>query len=122
MIALNSSQEAEGELYVDDGKSFEFEHGAYIHRHFVLSDGKLTSVNLAPASPGKFQFSSETVIERIILLGHAYRPKSAVIEATDQKVDVGLGPLWLQWGRGSAVVTVRKPGIRIADDWTIKFV
>lgn len=120
MIALNSSQAAEGELYVDDGKSFEFEHGAYIHRRFVLSDGKLTSVNLAPASSGKSRFSSETVIERIILLGHTHSPKSALIEATNQKVDIGLGPLWLQWGRGSAVVTVRKPGIRIADDWTIK--
>ncbi|KAG2716127.1 hypothetical protein I3760_03G109800 [Carya illinoinensis] len=121
VIALNSSQAAEGELYVDDGKSFEFEHGAYIHRRFVLSDGKLTSVNLAPASSGKSRFSSETVIERIIVLGHTHSPKGALIEATNQKVEIGLGPLWLQWGRGSTVVTVRKPGIRIADDWTIKF-
>ncbi|KAG6721463.1 hypothetical protein I3842_03G113000 [Carya illinoinensis] len=120
VIALNSSQAAEGELYVDDGKSFEFEHGAYIHRRFVLSDGKLTSVNLAPASSGKSRFSSETVIERIIVLGHTHSPKGALIEATNQKVEIGLGPLWLQWGRGSTVVTVRKPGIRIADDWTIK--
>lgn len=120
MIALNSSQAAEGELYVDDGKSFEFEHGAYIHRHFVFSDGKLTSVNLATTSTGKSRFSSESIVERIVLLGHAPGPKSALIEPTNQKVGIELGPLWLQWGRGSAVVTIRKPGVRIGDDWTIK--
>ncbi|GAB4855720.1 hypothetical protein Ancab_024364 [Ancistrocladus abbreviatus] len=41
VIALNSSQAAEGELYVDDGKSFEF---GTIHR-FIFSNGKLTSLN-----------------------------------------------------------------------------
>lgn len=120
MIALNSSQAAEGELYVDDGKSFEFERGAYIHRRFVFSDGKLTSMNLAPVSHGKSQFSSETVVERIVVLGHVHRAKSAVIEPTNRKVDIELGPLWLQWGRESAAVTIRKPGVRIADNWTIK--
>ncbi|KAG6657274.1 hypothetical protein I3843_04G072800 [Carya illinoinensis] len=120
VIALNSSQAAEGKLYVDDGKSFEFERGAYIHRRFVFSDGKLTSMNLAPVSPGKSQFSSETVVERIVVLGHVHRAKSAVIEPTNRKVDIELGPLWLQWGRESAAVTIRKPGVRIADNWTIK--
>lgn len=120
VIALNSSQAAEGELYIDDGKSFEFKHGAYIHRRFVFSDGKLTSVNLAPTFPASSRFSSASVIERIILLGNAPGPKSAHIEATNLKVDVELGPLWVHRGRGSAVVTIRKPGVRIADDWTIK--
>ncbi|KAL4362313.1 hypothetical protein GQ457_04G034240 [Hibiscus cannabinus] len=32
VIALNTFQEAEGELYLDDGKSFDFKQGAYIHR------------------------------------------------------------------------------------------
>ncbi|KAJ7957062.1 Alpha-glucosidase [Quillaja saponaria] len=36
VIALNSSQAAEGELYIDDGKSFEFQQGAYIHRPFCV--------------------------------------------------------------------------------------
>lgn len=120
MIALNSSRAAEGELYVDDGKSFDFEHGTYIHRRFVFSDGKLTSVNMAPTSPGKSRFSLEAVVERIILLGHPHGHKSALIEPTNHKVDVELGPLGLQWGGSSAVVTIRKPGVQIADDWTIK--
>ncbi|GAV59594.1 Glyco_hydro_31 domain-containing protein/Gal_mutarotas_2 domain-containing protein [Cephalotus follicularis] len=120
VVALNSSQAAEGELYVDDGKSFEFEQGAYIHRRFVFSDGKLASLNMAPTALGKLQFSSECIVERIILLGYTPGPKSALIEPANQKAEIEVGPLQLQRGREAAVVTIRKPGVRIADDWSIK--
>ncbi|KDP24259.1 hypothetical protein JCGZ_26689 [Jatropha curcas] len=118
VIALNSSQEAEGELYIDDGKSFEFTQGAYMHRRFVFSDGALTSSNL---NNGKSQSSSNCVVERIILLGCSPGPKSALIEPSNQKVEIELGPLSFRGGaRGASIVTVRKPMVRIADDWTIK--
>ncbi|CBI17232.3 unnamed protein product, partial [Vitis vinifera] len=81
VIALNGSHAAEGELYIDDGKSFEFKQGAYIHRHFVFSDGKLTSSSLA---------------------------------------EIELGPLWLRRGKSAPVLTIRRPNVPVADDWTIK--
>jgi len=34
VVALNSSGSAEGDLYLDDGRSFAFSRGAYAHRHF----------------------------------------------------------------------------------------
>ncbi|KAL9597362.1 MAG: hypothetical protein Q9179_004300 [Wetmoreana sp. 5 TL-2023] len=37
VIALDHNNQAEGELYIDDGESFEFEKGAYVHRHFGIS-------------------------------------------------------------------------------------
>ncbi|KAK3411343.1 hypothetical protein EUGRSUZ_I00112 [Eucalyptus grandis] len=120
VIALNSSQTAEGELYIDDGKSFEFKHGAYIHRRFVFKGGKLTSLNMAPATSGNLPFKSECIIERIIILGHAGGPKNALIEPGNLKAQVEFGPLLLQGRSSSGVLTIRKPGIRIADDWTIK--
>ncbi|KAI3435452.1 Gal_mutarotas_2 domain-containing protein [Psidium guajava] len=120
VIALNSSQAAEGELYIDDGKSFEFKHGAFIHRRFVFKEGKLTSLNMAPATTGNLPFKSECIIERIILLGHAGGPKNALIEPGNLKAQIEFGPLLLQGRRSSGFFTIRKPGIRIADDWTIK--
>lgn len=119
VIALNSSQAAEGWLYVDDGKSFEFQRGAYIHRHFIYSDGKLSSYsNMASTGFGKF--SSECMVERIILLGFSPGTKKALIEPANEKVDIELGPLLLQGGLGSSVLTIRKPNVRVTDDWTIK--
>ena len=122
MIALNSTQEAEGELYVDDGKTFEFAQVAYIHRRFVFSKGKLTSSNIAPPStPRKLRFSSECIIERIILLGwSAERKAAALIEPANQKVEIELGPLYLGRRSSPSVVTIRKPDVGIEDDWSIK--
>lgn len=120
VIALNSSQAAEGELYVDDGKSFEFEKGAYIHRRFIFSDGKLISISIVP-SPGKSRFSSDCTVERVILLGHSPGPKNALIEPSNQKAEVEVGPLLLRAGRVPTVLTIRKPDVRIVDDWTINF-
>ncbi|GAB2277287.1 Probable glucan 1,3-alpha-glucosidase [Dionaea muscipula] len=113
VIALNSSRSAEGELYVDDGKSFEFLHGAYIHRRFVFSNGKLTSFNMAPTADAGTLFSSDCVIERIILLGHSPGPKSALIEPGNKKTDVELGPLRFHRSRGPSILTIRKPNVRI---------
>ncbi|CAI0428115.1 unnamed protein product [Linum tenue] len=123
VIALNSSQAAEGELYIDDGKSFEFMQGAYIHRRFVFSNGKLTSLDLTPNNK-KSKFTSQTVIERIILLGHSPGPKNALIKPGDGKVEVGLGPLVLERGLGSSssFVTIRKPSLPVDKDWTVELV
>ncbi|XP_024024508.1 probable glucan 1,3-alpha-glucosidase [Morus notabilis] len=120
VIALNSSQKAEGELYIDDGKSFAFTQGAYIHRRFVFADGKLTSLNVAPAALGGAQFSSKCVIERIVVLGHSGVPKRALIEPEEKTAEIELGPLDLKSRRGSDFITIRKPNLPVAGDWTIK--
>ncbi|KAH7520541.1 hypothetical protein FEM48_Zijuj08G0154900 [Ziziphus jujuba var. spinosa] len=120
VVALNSSQEAEGELYVDDGKSFQFEQGAYIHRRFIFKDGKLTSINIPPTGPGKARFSSEFMIERIILLGYSAKPKNALIEPSKRQAEIEYGPLLVKPMQGLAFATVRKPNIPITGDWTIK--
>ncbi|XP_038900635.1 probable glucan 1,3-alpha-glucosidase [Benincasa hispida] len=119
VVALNSSQAAEGELYIDDGKSFEFKQGAFIHRRFVFSGGKLTSLNVGPIASSSTKFSSNCVIERIILLGHS-RSKSALVEPENRKVDIELGPLHFQTARHISVLTIRKPNLLITDDWTVK--
>lgn len=120
VIALNSSREAEGELYIDDGKSFAFEQGAYIHRRFIFSNGKLTSLDLAPSALGKSQSITDCTVERILLLGQSPGHKGALVEPSNQKAEVEDGPLMLRPGRSPSVPTIRKPGVRITDDWTIK--
>ncbi|KAK9073102.1 hypothetical protein SSX86_007424 [Deinandra increscens subsp. villosa] len=127
VIAVDSSGGAEGEVYIDDGKSYEFQKGGYIHRRFIFSDGKLISVNLNVASSSSSSqgtsFYSDCTIERIILLGYSSSskpPKSARIEPTNRVADIELGPLQIRSGVRSAVLTIRKPNVRVSDDWTIK--
>ncbi|TVU47917.1 hypothetical protein EJB05_07533 [Eragrostis curvula] len=120
VIALNSSSAAEGELYVDDGKSYDYQQGAFIHRRFVFADNKLTSFNIAPGNLGKKKFTTEGVVERIIILGLSSGAKKAIIEPENQEVDIELGPVSLRSGSSSVAPTIRRPNVRIADDWSIK--
>ncbi|KAF3774327.1 putative glucan 1-3-alpha-glucosidase [Nymphaea thermarum] len=120
VIALNSSLEAEGELYIDDGKSNEFQQGAYIHRRFIFSGGKLTSINVAGAESGKKEFFTDCNIERIILLGHPSQPKGALVKPANDRVDVEPGPLFLRRGAKPFAAVIRNPKVQIGQDWTIE--
>ncbi|KAJ6815921.1 putative glucan 1,3-alpha-glucosidase [Iris pallida] len=120
VIALNSSLAAQGELYIDDGKSYDFEHGAYIHRQFSFLNDKLSSSSIKPANLGGKQFSSDTTIERIVILGLPAGTKRAVIEPGNREADIEPGPLTLRGGASPVAHIVRKPNLRIADDWTIR--
>ena len=86
----------------------------------MFSAGKLTSLNVRPNASASTKFSSNCVIERIILLGHS-GSKSALVEPENIKVDIELGPLHFQTGRRISVLTIRKPNLLITDDWTVKF-
>jgi len=120
VIALNSSNAAEGELYVDDGKSYDYQQGAFIHRRFVFADSKLTSLNIAPDNLGKKKFISDCVVERIIILGLRSGAKKAIIEPGNREVEIESGPVSLRSGSSPVAPTIRRPNVRIADDWTIR--
>ena len=64
VVALDKQGHAEGTLYVDDGDSFEYEEGAYIHRRFVVDLGgssgsnSLRSEDFSQSSPSSSSSSS----------------------------------------------------------------
>ncbi|EPS71756.1 alpha-glucosidase, partial [Genlisea aurea] len=122
VVAVNGSNSAEGELYIDDGKSFDFVKGSYLHLRFEFgADGTLSSTNMG--SSGSRKFSSGCTVERIILLGLGFDPKGAVVEGENREVGVETGPVSLIGkSSSSGVPTIRKPGLRISDNWKIKLV
>lgn len=46
IIALDQNKFAEGCLFLDDGKTFNFESGDFAYRNFVCKDGKIKNLNL----------------------------------------------------------------------------
>ncbi|XP_057865762.1 probable glucan 1,3-alpha-glucosidase [Cryptomeria japonica] len=124
VIALNGSLEAEGELYVDDGRSYDYEKGIYIYRRFVFSNGRLTSTNLASDKSNKKTLFSNCIVERIIILGLQSKISSggrtALVEPSNRRVDIEAGPLKLRPKSYPLAVIVRKPNVQIDEDWSIK--
>ena len=120
VIALNGSLAAEGELYIDDGKSYDFEQGAYIHRRFIFTDRKLTSIDIRPSNVGDKKFSADCTVERIILLGLPSGAKKAVVEPGNHETNIELGPLTLRRASPPVALTIRKPNVRVTDDWSLR--
>eukprot|EP00271_Cylindrocystis_brebissonii_P014518 TRINITY_DN35889_c0_g1_i1.p1 TRINITY_DN35889_c0_g1~~TRINITY_DN35889_c0_g1_i1.p1 ORF type:complete len:951 (-),score=112.34 TRINITY_DN35889_c0_g1_i1:430-3234(-) len=123
VIAVDSKGQAKGELYIDDGHSYDFQKGAFIHAHFTLINGKLKSKT---GRTGTFSKSYRTTVqvERIVVLGvspkKAAMAKSATLEGREpQTLEVDSGPAFVRPGLPSTAVIIRLPSLPIGSDWSI---
>ena len=75
VISVLCAGKAQGELYVDDGDSFDYSQGQYIHRNFSLEKGILTSTDAEGrdgniANPGEWMKRMRDVsIDKIVIVG-----------------------------------------------------
>jgi alpha 1,3-glucosidase len=132
VIALGADGKAEGEIYVDDGESYEFEQGAFIHRKFVFENGALRSEDLAESKgklTEKYLKRMESVrVEKVIIIGAPKEWKKldqvnvkeeggkASGQSKSAKLDFHAGERdKADWA------VVRDPKVAIGKGWSIEF-
>jgi alpha 1,3-glucosidase len=134
VVTIGNSGDAEGTLYVDDGESFDFQDGAFIHRRFQFrgATATLTSEDLA-SSPGKktkdYLKQMENVrVEKVVIVGapDAWRGKVEVEVSEDKGgKSAGSRKVALEFhgkdGGKAAWAVVRDPGVQIGSGWKIAF-
>ncbi|KAK5111330.1 hypothetical protein LTR62_005170 [Meristemomyces frigidus] len=137
VIVLGHSGDANGTLYLDDGESFDYEEGAYIHRLFEYTSATATlmSRDLTPASssPSKktkeYLKSMEKVrVEKIIVVNvpESWNGKKEVEVSEElEGKSAGTRMAELEWhgkveGRAAWAV-VRDPGVLIGGGWRVGF-
>lgn len=116
VVALDRSGSAVGELYLDDGQSFDYKSGAFVLRQFTFADGTLLS---STVSGGDSAFNgSEAVVERVVVLGLTSKTpvtKASVVLESGSAVDVQVS---YDATGGSAVI--RRPDLPIGrGKWSI---
>uniref|UniRef100_A0AAQ5ZFN6 Glycoside hydrolase family 31 N-terminal domain-containing protein n=1 Tax=Amphiprion ocellaris TaxID=80972 RepID=A0AAQ5ZFN6_AMPOC len=109
-VALNLQRTAEGELYIDDGHTFNYEKKEFIHRRLSFAKNILSSVNLAPDA----QFTTRSWIERVVILG-ASKPSKVTLQTADGQDS----QLEFDFDASMSVLTLRKPGMNAGADWTV---
>lgn len=120
-----SCGEAQGELYLDDEHTLSHEVGMFALRKFHF-DGKLirntvsrtefhpvASTRALQANPA---FSVSNTVERIVLAGQTSAPRKITVRGSNNSDAIELK---FAFDRDAHTVTIKKPDVRVADDWII---
>eukprot|EP00088_Acartia_fossae_P032112 TRINITY_DN3291_c0_g1_i2.p1 TRINITY_DN3291_c0_g1~~TRINITY_DN3291_c0_g1_i2.p1 ORF type:complete len:896 (-),score=202.34 TRINITY_DN3291_c0_g1_i2:157-2844(-) len=110
-VALDRNGKARGSLYMDDGSTFEYKDGKSIYLEFTYENEKLTAKMLK--EPG---METKVWLEKVIVLGGGPINNPAKIKTkTDETyVDTMYEP-------ATNILTIRKPGVNLGQEFTISF-
>lgn len=111
IIALDKQNKAKGNLYIDDGKSYNYK----TKNEFVLVDFDFTNDKLTGHLKSKPGYECKSWLERVVILGYQKSPKSVkIVSPMDGEVD-----LKADFVQESKTLTIRRPGVNICADWEL---
>ncbi|RYP43164.1 hypothetical protein DL768_010057 [Monosporascus sp. mg162] len=129
VVVVSRDGKAEGELYVDDGDTFEYQNGQYIHRLFKLEGSSLTSTDaegrdVKSIEEGEWlKRMGDVAVGKVIIVGapSSWAGKAEVeLETEGDKTLVKLDYHKAEGGK-AAYAVLGRVGAKIAADWTVNF-
>lgn len=128
VITLDKNGEAEGTLYVDDGETFDYQRGAYIHRRFHFQASTLSSEDLGTKGPKTAEYlktMTDVRVEKMIVIEPPkewQEKKSAtVIEEGTRTASTVSVEYYSQTGGKAPYAIVKNPNVGIGKTWKIEF-
>jgi len=113
VVALDHQRVAKGELYVDDGHSFDYRKDDYFFTQFSFKDNALVST--PTHLPTKFTVPN--VVERLIVLGLGKIPTEVTVQTQGAQGVVAE----FNYDEGLDKLVVRKPDLPVVQPWTVTF-
>jgi len=113
-VAPSTEGNADGSLYIDDGKTFDYkkkEAYDFIKYHLERSGKTMTLTGKTE----KRGYQTSVGVERIVIMGVSVRPSSVTFTAQKQKAV----PVSFTYDETTNVLTLKKPVPSVLDDWTI---
>jgi alpha 1,3-glucosidase len=128
VITLDKNSEAQGSLYVDDGETFDYERGAYIHRRFNYRESVLSSSDIGTKGPKTAEYlktMTGVTVERVVVIDPPveWKAKDTVVVIEDGAKSASTASLefYEQEGGKASYVVVKKPNVGIGKNWRIEF-
>lgn len=110
VVALDTKQEANGHLFIDDYHSFNYKRGAYGLVNFTFSGHRLHS----SVEHENTDFSTKEWLERVVLIGLLHEPKKITLHHLGHTSELSF-----TFDGSTHNLVVRKPGVNILQAWTI---
>ncbi|KAK6339382.1 hypothetical protein TWF718_008801 [Orbilia javanica] len=139
VLVLNQRGFAMGFLYHDDGESFDYKQGAYIHRQFFYNGPLKTlssrDLNKDPASAAAYYKTAKALqIEKIVIVGASNsldtralargksKAKAVVVEEDDGKIkewNAALSYTAAADEKHADVLVIKNTKMKLVNDWTV---
>jgi len=115
-VAPSAAGEASGLLYLDEEDSFNYRDGQYRIRKFSYkqTESGATLTSSSVLDKGNRQYERPNVVERVVISGMKQEP--TIIRIKDG------AELTFYYSSAQQQVTVRKPWVKVVDDWILEFV
>jgi mannosyl-oligosaccharide alpha-1,3-glucosidase len=127
VVVVGKDGKAEGSLYIDDGETYDFQKGAFVHRRFVFDGSSLRSENMAEKGAKTAEYLEKMVkvrVERIIIVNAPKSWENLRACKVEESARSGYSAS-LSWnaeaGGKAAWAVVRDPDVAIGKDWKIDF-
>ncbi|CAG8015133.1 unnamed protein product [Penicillium olsonii] len=128
ILTLDKNGEAEGTLYVDDGETFDYERGAYIHRRFNYRESALSSEDIGTKGAKTAEYlkaMSGVTVERVVVVDPPTEWKDkqtvTVIEDGAKSASTASLEFYEQEAGKAPYAVVKKPNVGIGKTWRIEF-
>lgn len=115
IVCLDRGQYADGTLYIDDEKSFEYRNGAYAYLALKYENNILSSRHIDHNN--KSVYPTKSWLERVRIAGLKNVPKSATL--TINRDGTAKKAIQLDVIAEDNSIVIRKPGINILEKWSI---
>ncbi|KAM4829654.1 neutral alpha-glucosidase C isoform 3-T3 [Thomomys bottae] len=111
-IALSTKGSAVGELYLDDGHSFQYLHQKqFLHRKFSFC----SNVLINSCADEKGHYPSKCVVEQILVLGFRKKPSSVITHSSDGKDQ----PVAFTYCARTCTLSLEKLSLNVDADWQV---
>nr|XP_055219463.1 neutral alpha-glucosidase C isoform X4 [Gorilla gorilla gorilla] len=109
-VALSTKGSSVGELYLDDGHSFQYLHQKqFLHRKFSFC----SSVLINSSADQRGHYPSKCVVEKILVLGFRKEPSSVTTHSSDGKDQ----PVAFTYCAKTFTLSLEKLSLNIDTDW-----
>ncbi|XP_036120392.1 neutral alpha-glucosidase C isoform X1 [Molossus molossus] len=111
-VALSTKGSAVGELYLDDGHSFQYLHQKqFLHRKFCFCSGVLSN----SCADERGHYPSKCVVEQIFVLGLKKQPSSVTTHSSDGKDQ----PVAFTYCARTSTLSLEKLSLNVGTDWEV---
>lgn len=112
-VALSPQGSAVGELYLDDGHSFQYLHqDQFLYRKFLFCSSVLTN----RCANEKGHYPSKCIVEQILVLGLKKKPSSVTTHLSDGRAQ----PAAFTYCAETSTLRLEKLSLRVGEDWEVR--